>query len=420
MRFPLVLQFVLIAGCFTTMCSVEPVDGALPCPYWNGVAPIIDGSLDDALWRGALVVPLSASLSTLQPDGQCLLTWDDAQLYCAFICPDNQVYSSGRRRDLPLLGWDRAELFIAPGPEPFYYDIKVAPNGQLFDQLVIAPDGAQSDYRACFPTVDLNLSTATRVDAGGFTIEMAMPFSELKCAPRRPPLPGDEWRFLAIAQDDFGGDRDVVRGSQPLGEIDAFRREVEVASFHPLSTLGRKLRFIDSADVAWRKASTEPGPHTSTWRLGDMRGVALSTPRGTLPYNKAQLLGSYDGSGPCAQFVKVEAESLLRLCPHSVHYPLSLTLKIPGPQTVRLRCRLPKNGALRVLEGLAEGSAVTVVADGQTIHPRRRLYGADWRFIDIPIPAKGAKRIVTVSGDTVEMTVEGDGRPPDPINESEP
>lgn len=412
MQFPLMLLFVLIVGCSTALRAEEPVDDALPCPHWDGAAPIIDGVLDDALWRGALAVPLTSASPKLS-DSQALLAWDDAHLYCAIICPDRNVVSTMHGRDMPLWKQDVAELFLAPGLESVYYEIQVGPAGQVLDQLVIAPAGAASIYRAFHLSVDLAMRTAARVDAEGFTVEMAIPFSELRCAPRRPPLPGDTWGFLAIAQDVGGGGRNWVRGSQPL------QTPHLVHSY-------RRMRFIDPVDDAWRRNSAEPGPRTPTWCLDDLRGAALSTPQGPLPYDEDRPLG-YCLAGEASAWVeKVETESVLYLSPLSAHYPLSVALEIPGPQTVRLRCRLSKKGAIRVREGMAEGSAITMVADGQTILPRRRLYGVDWRLIDIPIPAKGAKVVVTVdcvsdwAGDHVEMTVDGDGQPPNPVHESVP
>ncbi len=102
------------------------------------VAVVIDGKLDDAIWKKApsyLLAPVIRNGSREPPElresGRVHLAWDDQYLYVAFECDDSDVVAEAMLEGQHLYQYgDVCELFIKPDSQPWYWEFHVSPRAQ--------------------------------------------------------------------------------------------------------------------------------------------------------------------------------------------------------------------------------------------------------------------------------------------------
>lgn len=143
--------------------------------------PVIDGTLDDAAWQGAPLIPELRKVQGGGEASQKTAVWaayDDAGIYVAFRCLEakmDKVVAQHKDRGAPLYQDDDVELFIdPPGMEgPFQFAVNSL--GAQSDNF-----GNKADWRAA----------ATRGEAQ-WCVEMHIPFSALGSARERLGLPWD-------------------------------------------------------------------------------------------------------------------------------------------------------------------------------------------------------------------------------------
>lgn len=185
--------------------TVKVAGGTLPLPVYRApftsVAPVIDGKLDDAVWKAAPMVLLTRSDGRGAPSlrTEARLLWDDTHLYVAFRVEDPDVWSDFKKDDDPLYKEEVVEVFLdADGDGRTYNELELAPSGHVFDARFEAPrqgmDLAWSSKMKVGVKVDGTLNDASDTDRG-WTAEMAIPFATLYHVPHIPPRPGDTWRF---------------------------------------------------------------------------------------------------------------------------------------------------------------------------------------------------------------------------------
>ncbi|MHB8079392.1 MAG: carbohydrate binding family 9 domain-containing protein [Candidatus Krumholzibacteriia bacterium] len=181
--------------CAATACVAA--DGFTPqmlpsLAITRAAGPIaIDGRLDDAGWVGAA---RAAGFSEIEPneqarppvDTEVLVTYDDDNLYVAFICADDpaQVRATYAERD-QIFDDDCVFLLLDTyGAQQWAYEICANPYGVQGDLLFSANGGEDAGY-------DLIYHTAGRTTARGYEVEMAVPFASL----RFPDRPAQTWRI---------------------------------------------------------------------------------------------------------------------------------------------------------------------------------------------------------------------------------
>jgi hypothetical protein len=160
----------------------------------------VDGILDEEVWRSATVIDLPyewfpGDNVTPKAKTDSLVTFDDEHLYVAFRAWD------------PTPGAIRAHLMDRDVIGPFVQDDHVGINLDTFNderrayQFRINPHGVQVD--AVFSEMDgledfswdAIWSSAGRIDEQGYTVEIAIPFKQL----RFPRTPGPQtWGFEAF------------------------------------------------------------------------------------------------------------------------------------------------------------------------------------------------------------------------------
>ncbi len=198
----------------------------------------IDGKLDEAVWQRARKTHWWVS-----PDGsdrkvpktRAQFSWDKDKLYVAVVSEDTDVWSTFEKRDSNTWEQEVIELFIdADGDKKNYLELQVTPKNTIFDALFVKHRSDLAKARAWnmkgFETavhVDGTLNQRGDTDRG-YTVEMAIPFSEVPGA-SATPAPGSHWRVNLFRWDFPKGQRQQAAAfSAPI-----------VGDFHALDRFGK-------------------------------------------------------------------------------------------------------------------------------------------------------------------------------------
>ena len=201
------LLSVALTGCQAG--GAAKVAPAYDCHF--ATSPVkIDGKLDEAAWAKATKI---TQFFVLQPEGAKALSpttarllWDDRNLYVAFECTDDDVWSYSDKPDDELWNGDVGELFVKPSATGrVYYEFVTAPNGAQYDGKYTSR-GAGGFNR--FKDWSSGAKIATSIDGTdgdgsdddrGYVIEMAFPLKAFAGA--TPPADGVVWTFGAFRYD---------------------------------------------------------------------------------------------------------------------------------------------------------------------------------------------------------------------------
>ena len=196
-------------------------------------APAMDGKISPEVWD--LADPVSLVLADtgkapVQPT-EVRLLYDDAYLYVAFHCVDDEVWGTMLNRDDPVCAEEAVEIFFEPAPGGsgyHYYEIEVSPLGTVYD-LCILNDTRCKPARRFLEQMDFEgLRTGIHIEGevnsrtGNDTYwncEIAIPFIEVNSALSIPPTPGDRWR-MNLYRIDRRRTGDEFTSWQPIGIID--------------------------------------------------------------------------------------------------------------------------------------------------------------------------------------------------------
>lgn len=166
-------------------------------------APVIDGKLDDEIWKAAPAVTLGSSMdgTPVQKKTTARILYDDKFLYVAFDSEDADVWGSLRKKDDPIYTEDAVEIFIdANGDGKSYNELQVSPHNVNFDAAFVT---RRSDLAEAMKW-ESGMKSAVTIrgtldnDADkddGWTAELQIPLDKLMDVPRLPPQKGDSWRF---------------------------------------------------------------------------------------------------------------------------------------------------------------------------------------------------------------------------------
>ncbi len=156
---------------------VASVAGAAP-------APTVDGNLDDAAWRNSANLAGFTDIRTGQPARlatSARVLSDDQALYVAIDCPEpamREVAAPERQHDGPVWLEDSVEFFVAGAARQAYAHLIVTTANVVLDE-------ANQDAQSWNPAV----KTAVGRRADGWTVEMALPWTELaKAGVKREPV----------------------------------------------------------------------------------------------------------------------------------------------------------------------------------------------------------------------------------------
>jgi hypothetical protein len=208
--------------------------------------PVIDGKLDDAVWRSAaatarFVNPGSGATPSSHPVAAfARLGWDARNFYVGVVVDDDDPAAPFGRDDVDPHLWEKSsaiELMIQPGDpgdNREYYEIQIDTAGAVFDtrwddynRPIVGRDRATKQFGHMAWS-----SQATRaafVQRGKFyAIEAAIPWAALASTRTAiPPAPGDVWRLDLYSFRD--GQRQALAWSPIRG----------AGNFHKSSRFGR-------------------------------------------------------------------------------------------------------------------------------------------------------------------------------------
>jgi hypothetical protein len=212
-----------------------PAVRAADCRWATG--PItLDGMLDEAAWKNALVL---SDFSTYwlgqkaKTATKARLLWDNDNLYFAAEMEDADLYADVK--DYNGITWenDVFELFFKPSPRKLaYYEFQVTPLNTHLEMFF--PSRGAGGYRRFSRVPPLGMKSAVKLDGTlnkwqdrdrGWTVEGRIPWSAFAKAGGRPKS-GDRWRFALCRYDysvDF--DRPNLTSTAPLTQPDFHRYE---------------------------------------------------------------------------------------------------------------------------------------------------------------------------------------------------
>ncbi len=216
----------------------EPEAATRIIAHRTPVPIVIDGRLDEAAWKGAVVSPRFVDLISGKPtrfDTRVRLLWDDDQLYVAFQVEEPAVRAHLTDHNDPIYSENDVELFIAG--DDAYYEFEINARNTVYEVFFIwerayasggfaaNPEFARSrlsgfngvgfhdhprgprlgQFNWRFP----GLRTAVHVDGTlnddanrdrGWTVEIALPWRGMEWLAKTgnrplPPREGDEWRM---------------------------------------------------------------------------------------------------------------------------------------------------------------------------------------------------------------------------------
>ncbi|MDO8682016.1 MAG: carbohydrate-binding family 9-like protein [Armatimonadota bacterium] len=152
--------------------------------------------MDEAAWQAADPAALKLHDNSGFPNltTTVRLCYDNQFLYVAFECKDTEIQAAMTERDAPIYEEEVVEVFLDPDSDELtYYEFEVSPRNVIFDAVATNPTGVKGALDTSWDCA--GLQTAVCMANGGWTVEIAIPFSSLTGAPHTPPAAGDRWRM---------------------------------------------------------------------------------------------------------------------------------------------------------------------------------------------------------------------------------
>ena len=172
------------------------------------VPVVIDGKLDDPVWKRARVYPLylakdlAGNGKALQECGQVQLAWDDHFFYIGVKFYDSDIVAEGKKDQLHqyTMG-DLCELFLKPADSTWYWELYATPAGKktsfFFPGRGRLGLPSMEDYTCGLKVAAQVCGTLNHwQDRDSYwTAEMAMPVKDLTALGNKFG-PGNDWRIL--------------------------------------------------------------------------------------------------------------------------------------------------------------------------------------------------------------------------------
>ncbi len=206
----LFLALIVLTGCATGQAPKStPAKATQPAraviPKLSGKLTI-DGKLDEAVWKRALVLtPFTPNRGEgKDSESTKVLAWyDDTALHLGWVCMDKDIQATFTNRDSMFWNEEVAELFLAPDKLDKYYELQWNPLGAVFDAIIyntMGPDGISKKIDGDWAFTAKGMRSAVKVDGTvanasdedrSWTVEAVIPFSDLGVT---TPKPGTVWR----------------------------------------------------------------------------------------------------------------------------------------------------------------------------------------------------------------------------------
>ena len=196
------MAVIAAAACTKRSEMVAPPDHVVAVKRAGG--PIsIDGVLDEPAWKSAVrtgAFGMADGKGSPVLRTEAMLLWDDQNLYVGFEVEDPDVWSGYTKDDDPIYNEEVVELFANPNDDQReYYEFQVSPSNVHFDAFftqhrsdlkkAVAWNGS---WRSAVK-VQGTLNKRDDLDKG-YTVEIAIPFSNFHVTGGQAPKPGSHWR----------------------------------------------------------------------------------------------------------------------------------------------------------------------------------------------------------------------------------
>jgi hypothetical protein len=179
------------------------------CPR-AATPPVIDGKLDDGVWKSAPQTPLFVDIEgDAKPKPRFKTTarmaWDENYFYVAAEMEEPHVWATLTAHDAVIFRDNDFEVFIDPdGDTNNYFEFEINARNTGWDLFLPKPylHGGKADNAWDIPGlktavhVDGTLNNPADVDRG-WSVEIAFPWSAFRYrgANHAAPKPGDTWRI---------------------------------------------------------------------------------------------------------------------------------------------------------------------------------------------------------------------------------
>ncbi len=204
---------LVCAGCKTAGEDLQGLQVSLYPVVYAKVPPVIDGKLDDAIWREATPHKkfyVYENKNKPVEIGTAYLAWDRENLYYAMHIQDKDLYVTQREDNTILCRADVAEIFIKPRDDmPDLYEFEFNMWEALWDIHYpgLGGGGGADRYTKNFnsgatvkSTHDGTINNWRDVDKG-WTVEVAIPLKAFARVAPNGPKPGDTWKFNVAGYD---------------------------------------------------------------------------------------------------------------------------------------------------------------------------------------------------------------------------
>ena len=232
-------------------------------------APVIDGELDDEIWKQAAVLKdflqrnpgdnIAASKPT-----EAFIGYDSKFLYLAFHCYDepDKVRATVAKRD-EIFGDDNIRVFL----DTFNDQRRAYILG--WNALGIQQDGIMTEGSGWDFSVDIVMESKGMLTSDGWTVEVAIPFKSLRYEAGKGKLWGIHiWRNFFRFNDEIDSwmpnSRDISSLLSQEGHLTGLEgisteRTLEIIPSLTLSETGKRVNALTPAQLAANPALLDPG-----------------------------------------------------------------------------------------------------------------------------------------------------------------
>ena len=218
---------------------------------WAKTAPVIDGQLDDEVWKSAQLIDtftlpwLGEKKRPAKTATRARLMWDQEYLYFAADLDDGDLFADITEQDGMTWYNDVFELFFKPDVnKSAYYEFQVNAAGTVMD--VLMPAREQKAYEKYRKVDEFNIVAKVKLRGtlnkrddkdNGWTVEARMPWSGFAKTGGRPAA-NDIWKFTLCRYD-----YDVSFGDPELSAVAPLKH----ADFHLFEDYAN-LKFVVAKD----------------------------------------------------------------------------------------------------------------------------------------------------------------------------
>src|ERR1051325_6011545 len=232
-------------------------------------APVIDGKLDDEVWKQAAVLKNFYQINpgdntTPSAATEVSVGFDSKFLYVAFHCYDDpaKVRGTVAKRD-EIFGEDNVRLFL----DTFNDQRRAYVLG--FNPLGVQQDGIMTEGSGTDFSVDIVMESKGMVTSDGWTVEAAIPFKSLHYEAGKGKLWGfNVWRNIDRFNDEMDSwvpvNRDISSQLSQEGHLTGLEgisteRTLEIIPSLTLSETGKRVNALTVAQLAANPNLVDPG-----------------------------------------------------------------------------------------------------------------------------------------------------------------